>query len=79
MFFSNEMVPPIPIARSTRDEASFMQSAAYFRDQAALCLEIARHISDSQAVEILRARAAKHFASAHEVERRIEIADSGTS
>jgi hypothetical protein len=79
MLFSTEMVSPVPITRSIRDEASFMQSPAYFRDQAALCLEIARHISDSQAVENLRARAAKHFASAHEVERRIEIADSGTS
>jgi hypothetical protein len=56
-----------------------MQSPAYFRDQAALCLEIARHISDSQAVENLRASAATHFASAHEVERRTEIADSDTS
>jgi hypothetical protein len=35
-----------------------MQSAGYFRDQATLCLEIARHISDPQAVENLRASAA---------------------
>jgi hypothetical protein len=53
-----------------------MQSAGCFREQAALCLEIARHISDPQAVDKLRARAAEHFASAHEVERRTEIADS---
>jgi hypothetical protein len=83
MIGSNEMVPPVSIARSIRgsirDEASFMQSAGYFRDQSALCLEIARHISDPQAVDNLRASAARHFASAHEVERRTEIADSDTS
>ena len=79
MLVSNAIVPPVSIARSIRDEASFVQSPAHFRDQAVLCLEIARRISDSQAVENLRASAAKHFASAHEVERRIEIADSGTS
>jgi hypothetical protein len=71
MLFSNEMVPPVPIARSIRDEASFMQSPC-------LCLEIAQHISDSQEVENLRASAATHFASAHKVERRTEIADSDT-
>ena len=69
MLFSNEMVPAVSVARSIRDEASFMQSAGYFREQAAVCLEIARHISDPQAVDKLRARAAEHFASAHEVER----------
>jgi hypothetical protein len=69
MLLSNEMVPPVSVARSIRDEASFMQSAGYFREQAAQCLEIARHISDFQAVDKLRARAAEHFASAHEVER----------
>jgi hypothetical protein len=69
MLFSNEMVPPVSVARSIRDEASFMQSAGYFREQAALCLEIARHISDPQPVDKLRARAAEHFACAHEVER----------
>jgi hypothetical protein len=36
-----------------------MQSAGYFRDQATLCLEIARHISNLQAVENLRADAAR--------------------
>jgi hypothetical protein len=48
MLFSNEMIPPVSVARSIRDEASFMQSAGYFREQAALCLEIARHINDPQ-------------------------------
>jgi hypothetical protein len=56
MLVSNEMVAPVSIARSIRDEASFMQSAGYFREQAALCLEIARHISDPQAVDKLRGR-----------------------
>jgi hypothetical protein len=68
MLFSNEMVPPVSVARSIRDEASFMQSAGYFREQAAVCLAIARHISDPQAVDKLRARAAEHFASAHKVD-----------
>jgi hypothetical protein len=47
-----------------------MQSAGYFRDQAALCLEIARHISDPQAVEKLRASAARHLSKAEAVEKR---------
>jgi hypothetical protein len=47
-----------------------MQSAGYFRDQAALCLEIARHISDPQAVENLRASAARHLSKADAVEKR---------
>jgi hypothetical protein len=48
----------------------FMQSAGYFRDQATLCLEIARHISDPQAVENLRASAARHLVKAEDVEMR---------
>jgi hypothetical protein len=48
MLFSNEMVSPVAITRSIRDEASFVQSPAHFRDQAVLCLEIAQRISDSQ-------------------------------
>jgi hypothetical protein len=47
-----------------------MQSAGYFRDQAALCLEIARHISDPQAVENLRTSAARHLIRADDVEKR---------
>jgi hypothetical protein len=47
-----------------------MQSGGYFRDQAALCLEIARHISDPQAVENLRASAARHLSKADAVEKR---------
>jgi hypothetical protein len=47
-----------------------MQSAGYFRDQATLCLEIARHISNLQAVENLRASAARHLVKADDVEKR---------
>ena len=47
-----------------------MQSSGYFRDQAALCLEIARHIDDPQAVENLRASALRHLAKADDVESR---------
>jgi hypothetical protein len=32
MLFSNEMVPPVSVARSIRDEASLMQSGGYFRE-----------------------------------------------
>jgi hypothetical protein len=39
-------------------------------DQATLCLEIARHISDPQAVENLRASAARHLVKADDVEKR---------
>jgi hypothetical protein len=46
-----------------------VQSARYCRDQAALCLEMARQMSDPQAAENLRAAAAQHFARATELER----------
>jgi hypothetical protein len=47
-----------------------MQSAGYFRDQAALCLEIARHINDPSAVEKLHARAERHLGKAEDIEKR---------
>jgi hypothetical protein len=56
----------LPPHRSQQD----MQGAGYFRDQAALCLEIARHISDPQAVENLRTRAAGHLVKADDAEKR---------
>jgi hypothetical protein len=56
----------LPPHRSQQD----MQSAGYFHDQAALCLEIARHIGDSQAVENLHARAAGHLVKADDAEKR---------
>jgi hypothetical protein len=43
------------------------QSASYFREQAALCLEIARHISEPQ--KICVGSAAKHFERAAELEK----------
>jgi hypothetical protein len=46
-----------------------VQSANYFRDQAVLCLEMARQMSDPQAAENLRAAAAQRFARATELER----------
>jgi hypothetical protein len=59
----NDVQPPP--RRSQQD----MQSAGYFRDQAALCLEIARHISDPQAVENLHTRAAGHLVKADDAEK----------
>lgn len=41
-----------------------MQTARYHRDQADLCLEMARHMSDPHAAELLRAAAARHFVQA---------------
>jgi hypothetical protein len=51
-----------------------MQDASYFRDQAALALEIARQMSDRRAAEKLRSDAARFFAKAVEVERAAEAA-----
>jgi hypothetical protein len=55
-----------------------MQDARYFRDQAALCLEIARQMSDRQASERLRADAANYFARATMLEGRTEAAGPPT-
>ncbi len=45
-----------------------MQDARYFRDQAALCLEIARQVSDRHLAESLRLDAAQYFMRANELE-----------
>jgi hypothetical protein len=45
-----------------------MQDARYLRDQAKLCLEIARQMSDRQAAETLRMDAAQYFARATAIE-----------
>jgi hypothetical protein len=45
-----------------------IQSSDYFRAQAAVCLEIARHIDDPQAVKNLRASACRHLVKASDVE-----------
>jgi hypothetical protein len=48
-----------------------MQSSGYFRDQAALCPEIARHIDDPRAVKNLQASASRHLVKANDVESRL--------
>jgi hypothetical protein len=55
----------------SRGLEQIMQSSGYFRDQAALCLEIARHIDDPQAAENLRASASRHLAKVDDVESRL--------
>jgi hypothetical protein len=49
-----------------------MQDARYWRHQAALCMEIAGHLSDLRAAEGLRVAAADYFARATELERQAE-------
>jgi hypothetical protein len=76
---SGVVTPPTPAATNhlpggaegeSNGSEQVMQSAGYFRDQAALCLEIARHISDPGALENLRASAARHLVKADDVEKR---------
>ena len=45
-----------------------MADAAYFRDQANLCLEIARQISDGRVAQKLRSDAARYRAQADEID-----------
>jgi hypothetical protein len=49
--------------------ACVMPTARYFRNQASLCLELARHMSDATKGENFRARAAAHSSRATELER----------
>lgn len=49
-----------------------MQDAQHFRHQAALCLEIARQMSDRQAAANLRATAAHYFEKAAELDHKAE-------
>jgi hypothetical protein len=51
-----------------------MQDARYFRDQAALSLEIAGRMSVPRVAEKLRSDAARFFAKAVKVERQAEVA-----
>jgi hypothetical protein len=76
---SGVVTPPTPAATNQlpggaegggSGSEQVMQSAGYFRDQAALCVEIARHISDPGAMESLRASAARHLVKADDVEKR---------
>jgi hypothetical protein len=50
-------------------------NARYWREQAALCLEIARQISDRRAADNMRATAAQYFARATELDKRSGAAD----
>jgi hypothetical protein len=45
-----------------------MRDASYFRAQAALCLEIARQMSDAKTAEDLKEEAARYRAAASAVE-----------
>jgi hypothetical protein len=45
-----------------------MEKARYHRDQAALCLQMARLISDPVAARLMRTAAARHFEQVAEVE-----------
>ena len=49
--------------------------ARYWREQAVLCLEIARQISDRRAADKMRATATEYFARAAELEQRIEAVE----
>jgi hypothetical protein len=51
-----------------------MQDARYFRDQAALTLEVARQARDPRVAEKLRSDPARFFARAVEVERQAQAA-----
>jgi len=46
-----------------------MPTVRYFRNQASLCLELARHMSDANEAKNFRALAAVHLSRAAEVER----------
>jgi hypothetical protein len=47
-----------------------MESTRYHRDQAELCLEMAGHMSDLLAADLIRKAAARHFAQALELEKQ---------
>ena len=49
-----------------------MQDAQHFRDQAALCLEVAQQMSDWHAAESLRRSAAQYFERARELDDKAE-------
>ena len=46
-----------------------MATARYHRDQAELCLEMARQMSDRNASDMFRATAVRHFEQAVELEK----------
>ena len=53
-----------------------MQDIRYLRDQASLCLEMARLMSDPKVAENFRASAARYFERAAELESGDETTDS---
>ena len=50
--------------------------ARYWREQAVLCLEIARQISDRLAAAKMRATATEYFARARELDKRSDVAEA---
>jgi hypothetical protein len=54
------------------ERASVVYDARYWREQAVLCMEIARQISDIHAAARMRATATEYFARATELEGRTE-------
>jgi hypothetical protein len=52
-----------------------MQPARYHRERAELCLEIAGHMSDRQAADVLRTAAGRHFEQAIELEKGPTVSD----
>jgi hypothetical protein len=54
-----------------------MQTARHFRDQAALCLEIAQQLSDPRAADNLRAAAGYYQKRAAEIEQRAGHFEAG--
>ncbi|MBI3704795.1 MAG: hypothetical protein HY244_13360 [Rhizobiales bacterium] len=53
-----------------------MQDAQYFREQANLCLDVARQVSDRTLAEGLRLDAAQYFMRAMELENKTEPSTS---
>jgi hypothetical protein len=49
----------------------YMESARYLRDQAFLCLEMARHMSDPRAAKAFRASAGQYFTRATGLEEPV--------
>ncbi len=56
-----------------------MQDARYCREQAALCLKMARTMSDSRSAEKLRSDAAQYFMRAVELEAQSREATAGAN
>jgi hypothetical protein len=66
---SSGLLTQVEQYRKTTSEHSAMIKARYHRDQAELCREMARQMSDRNASDVLCAAAARHFARALELEK----------